>query len=92
MSLGFSYIPGLNTKFASLTKEVKQGIMGGLIVLVGLSIFGLGCLQVQPQFTCDQEGGIGLAKVIVSCLIANQTMFLITPQTAEVKAVKPKTV
>jgi hypothetical protein len=52
LSLVFSYIPGLNTWYAALAKELKQLIMLALVVIVAAAAYGLACagvLESLPQ-------------------------------------------
>jgi hypothetical protein len=53
--------------------------MAGLLLAVSGAIFGLSCWKVvDPLVTCDQVGLVGLVKVFVLALIANQAMFTLT--------------
>jgi len=93
LSLLFSYIPGLNTKFAALAKETKQLIMLGLLLVVAVCAFGLACAGVLTDLfgimiTCDKAGAIGLVQAFVLAAIANQATYTLTPQTKAVKAAK----
>jgi multisubunit Na+/H+ antiporter MnhB subunit len=87
LSLLFSYVPGLNTWYAALTGEWKRVGMAVLLLLTAGAVFGLSCANVLSYVTCDQAGAIGMIKIFVSALIANQAAFLITPQTTSVKTV-----
>jgi hypothetical protein len=87
LSLLFSYVPGLNTWYAALTGEWKRVGMAVLLLLTAGAVFGLSCAQVLTYVTCDQVGAIGLVKIFVAALIANQATFVISPQTVTVKAV-----
>ena len=89
LSLLFSYIPGLNVKFAELGSEVKRLIMAGLLLVVAGSIYGLSCAGWGTSFgvevACDQEGLLNLVQVFVIALIANQGAYAITPKTTAVR-------
>jgi len=89
LSLLFSYIPGLNVKFAELGSEVKRLIMAVLLLVVAGSIYGLSCAGWGASFgiavTCDQVGALNLIQVFVLALIANQSAYAITPQTSAVR-------
>lgn len=92
LSLLFSYIPKLNTKFAAKTEEEKKLWMLGLLVLVAGAAFGLSCtkygLMIGIPVQCTDAGLIELGKVLAAAAIANQTAFALTPQTKKVKAAK----
>ena len=92
LSLAFSYIPGLNVKFAALTEEYKKLSMLGLLVLVAGIVFGLTCTKYGAMLgiplTCDEAGGFALLKILLAAAVANQTTFKLTPQTRGVKLAK----
>ena len=90
LSLVFSYIPGLRTWYAGLKDEIKRLIMLGLLLLTAGAIFGLICygLIVSGNIACDKNGIIGLVKLFVLALIANQSTYLITPTATDVRAIK----
>lgn len=93
LSLLFSYIPGLNVWFASLKSEIKSLIMLGLIVIVAGAAYGLACAGVLENLTgigltCDQPGLLGLIRAVFLAIIANQSTFLISPQTKAVQEAK----
>jgi len=89
LALLFSYIPGLNASFAGLGSEVKRLIMAGLLFLVAGSIYGLACAGVGASLDisvlCTQEGFLGLVKVFVLAVIANQSAYAIAPRTLSVR-------
>lgn len=86
LSLGFSYIPGLSTKYAALSSELKSLIMAGLLLVTSGAIFGLGCGGIiQNGLTCDQNGLVQLVGIFVSALISNQATYVLSPQTQAVK-------
>lgn len=89
LSLFFSYVPKLNTKFAALATESKRLIMLGLLAATAVVIYGLGCGGiVQTGIACSQQGLTRLVYIFVLAMISNQSTFTITPQTSAVKAVK----
>jgi hypothetical protein len=89
LSLAFSYIPGLNVKFAALNDTWKRLIMLFLLLVVAGVIYGLGCADIiQPGLTCDKAGLTQLVWMFVLAAMANQTTFKLTPQTKAVKAAK----
>lgn len=91
-SLILNYIPGVNDWYAKQTSGIKS-----LIVLIGLFVIsavsiGIACAGLAGDFgistTCDKSGIIEAGKVFVIALVASQGMYLISPQTKKVKAVK----
>lgn len=79
LSLLFSYIPGLNVKFAALCAETKRLIMAGLLLLISAGIFGLSCGGILSAVTCDQAGILRLVWMFVMAVVANQSTYQITP-------------
>ena len=92
LSLAFSYIPGLNTKFAALDVQQKKLSMLGLLVLVAGAVFGLACTKygamIGIPFACDEQSAIELGKILIAAAVANQAMFSLTPQTMAVRIAK----
>jgi putative flippase GtrA len=93
LSLAFSYIPNLRTWFAEKTKEFQQLAMLGMMILVALSTYGLACAGVLSdlfglEMTCDKIGILGLVKALIFAIMANQGMYKLTPQMADVQLAK----
>jgi hypothetical protein len=88
LSLLFSYIPGLNAKFAALESMYKRLIMAGLLLLTAAAIFGLSCAGYWPQVTCDRGGVLKLIEVFIAALIANQAAYAISPVAPAVQTAK----
>ena len=93
LSLAFSYIPGLSTKFAALAPEKKRLIMLGLLALVAGGSFGLACAGLLSSLagaaaTCDRAGALGLVRTFVLAAVFNQGAYLISPQTQAVALIK----
>ena len=88
LSLAFSYIPGLSTKFAKLESSTKRLIMAGLLLLTGGAAFGLSCAGVFATVTCDKAGALGLVSHFIMALIANQSAYSISPETRAVAEAK----
>lgn len=79
LSLSFSYVPGLNVWFQGLEKQNKQALMGGLLVVVALAIFLLQCGGIYEfGVICSKDGGVQFLHVLVSALVANQSIYLLT--------------
>lgn len=79
LSLLFSYVPGLNDKFNSLSATVKRLIMAGLLLLVAIGALALSCAQVVVTVECTQAGLLALINVYIAALVANQAAYMITP-------------
>ena len=80
LSLGFSYIPGLNDWYDSQQPTNKRLIMALSIIAVAAGAFGLSCAGVLQSVACDQAGALGLVEAVISALVANQATFLISPK------------
>ena len=94
LSLLFSYVPGLSTKFAGLSKEAKSLIMLGILAVVAGVVYGLSCTSWGAAWnisiTCDQAGAQKLIGAFIAALVANQATYLISPPTPKVEAAKMK--
>jgi hypothetical protein len=88
LSLLFSYVPKLSESFAVLDGVYKRLIMAGLLVVVAGFTFGLSCANVVSSVTCDQAGAIGLLEALIAALVANQSVYAISPETKSVKEAK----
>lgn len=88
LSLVFSYVPGLSGKFAQLESSLKRLIMAALLLIVAAAAFGLSCAKVFATVECSEAGALGLVKVFVLALVANQSAYLISPETSEVSGAK----
>jgi hypothetical protein len=88
LSLFFSYVPKINTWFASLASEYKRLIMLGVLLATALGVYGVSCLGWWPVVTCDQVGIKSLAEALLMAAIANQTAYSLSPQTSGVKNAK----
>ena len=86
LSLAFSYIPGLNVAYAGLSEEAKKAIMAGLLLLTSIVLVVFSCTGiVATSIMCDKPGLILLAWIFIQALIANQSIYKITPKTKAVK-------
>ena len=57
--------------------KVKAQIMGGLLLVVALGVFGLSCANVYPLVECSQAGAKELFGLLITALIANQSTFVL---------------
>jgi hypothetical protein len=63
--------------------------MFGMLFIVAIVIFVLQCYGIlDASLTCDKQGAISLVWILLSAVVANQSVFKITPQTDAVKAAK----
>jgi hypothetical protein len=90
LSLLFSYVPGLRTKYAALSGEVKRVIMLVLLIIVSVGVYGLNCYGLIPQgnLTCDKSGILTLVNYFILAVVSNQTAYTISPQLSDVRAAK----
>lgn len=88
LSLAFSYVPGLHDRFEPLDATRKRLILLGLLVACAGIAFGLGCLGWGDlwgiQISCDRTGLTGLMEQTVLAIIANQSIYAISPRRLEV--------
>jgi hypothetical protein len=87
LSLAFSYIPGLKTRYEPLSAEMKRLIMLGLLLLVVAGVFALACSRFGAYLSeagipiaCDEPGLVGLVWSLVLAVMANQSTHLIAPR------------
>jgi hypothetical protein len=83
LSLAFSYLPRLSNWFDKLPPQYKRVCMGGLLVAVAGAVFSLSCGGIVASVACDRAGLLGLVKVLIAALIANQSAFLLTKRSAK---------
>jgi hypothetical protein len=89
LSLLFSYVPGLNAKFAALDPVYKRLIMLLLLLITAAGIYGLNCGGViQTGLACGREGISQIVWYFILSSIANQTSYQLSPPTQGVIAAK----
>jgi hypothetical protein len=76
LSLALAYVPKLNDWYNAKDKTAKVQIMGGLLVVAALGVFGLSCANVFVFVACSMVGAKELLGILVSALIANQATFM----------------
>jgi energy-converting hydrogenase Eha subunit C len=89
VSLILSYVPSLRVWFAGIQRQFKSLIMLGILALVSVTIWvagGLGLLAINIPF--DQQGFVGLVKVFLVTVMANQATYLLSPEPVDVKLAK----
>ena len=84
LSLTFSYIPGARSWFERFEPEIRRLIM---LVLLGLTagiVYGLSCMGWASDWgislNCDRSGLLGLIEQLVLAIIANQSIYAISPR------------
>ncbi len=82
LSVGCSYVPGVNAKFNSLEPTQKRLVMLGLLALASLGVFLLSCFNsgLSPIVQCSREGAWGLARAFGLAVVANQAAYQVSPK------------
>lgn len=84
LSLTFSYVPGASSWFERFEPEIRRLIMLALLVFTASVVYGLSCLGWASEWgislTCDQSGFLGLIEQLVIAIIANQSIYAISPR------------
>lgn len=92
LSLLFSYVPGLNAKFAGLESTYKRLIMLALLFVSAGAIYGLACAgwaaDLGIAVTCDKAGLIQVLQAFGAAAIANQAAYALSPETKPVAEAK----
>lgn len=90
LSLAFTYIPGLNSWFASLAEDMKKALMGALTILTAFVIYILACTPSLgfPYVSCPTGGIWELLGIILVALGVNQGVDRISPEPKRVKVAK----
>ena len=86
ISLLFNYFPGLNTWFSALRTEVKSSIMIGLLAVASVAIYLLslyGIIEISQPVDW-----VLVLRTFILAVVANQSAYVIAPQTSAVKAAK----
>jgi hypothetical protein len=83
LSLIFSYVPGATDWFEPFPSQVKRLIMLFLLLSTSAVVYSLACLGWGTTWniavTCDQKGLMGLIEQTVIAIIANQSIYAISP-------------
>jgi hypothetical protein len=80
LSLVFSYVPGVAGWYEKLQADWKRVLMAVLLLAVAGAISGLSCGGVIDAVECSQAGALGLVKILIAALVANQGTYLISPK------------
>lgn len=86
ISLLFSYVPGFNVWFDKQTGEMKRLIAFAALAVTSVAIVALSCYGVYDLgVVCSESGLLDFFKVFILSLVSNQSTYLISPTTNEVK-------
>lgn len=77
LSLAFGYVPGLRPWYEALDSVRKAQVMGALLVLAALLIYGGACYTPWQAVVCAEEGFWALVKLLGLALFANQSTYLL---------------
>ncbi len=84
LSLAFSYIPGVRSWFLEIDPAIKRLIMLALLAVTSAGVYGLSCLGWGIEWgitlNCDQTGLLGIVRQFIIAVIANQSIYTISPQ------------
>jgi hypothetical protein len=84
LSLAFSYIPGLSSRYEPLDGTRKRLTMLACLLAIALTSVGMACSGVLaslvPSISCTQSGIVALLQSFVLATVANQSTYLITPK------------
>ncbi len=76
LSLGLSYIPGLNAKWEQLAPDNKQGIMGLLLFVATVGIYVAGCQGWVTNLACPTAWQA--VEQFILAAMANQATYGLT--------------
>ena len=88
LSLIFMYIPGLRSWYAAQATELKSVIMLGSLAAVSAFIMASSCLGWWTWVSCDQGGIMKLVETFIVALVANQSIYVISPEPGDVREAK----
>jgi len=81
--LAFSYVPGLNVKYAGLKKNIQNLVTAGIVLATTIAIY---LAVLYKLFTLEGPLSIGDAiRVFFMTLVAKVTVGAVAPEMEEVK-------
>jgi len=84
LSLLFSYVPGLSGWFDAKDKTIKRLIMAVLLLVVAGGALALSCANLaNTGVACTQQGVMDLIGIYILALVANQSVYAISPHGAK---------
>ena len=75
LSLIFGYVPGARQWFEALEPVRRAQVMGGLLILAALIIYGGACYTPWQAVECAEAGFWKLAELLGAALLANQAAY-----------------
>lgn len=78
LSLVLSYVPGLSGWWDTLAPDRKRLIMLALLALAAVGIYAADCYGLYATGVCGDWQG--LVSVFLAALIANQSVYALSPQ------------
>lgn len=81
ISLAFSYVPGLSTKYDALDGTRKRLVMLGVLLVVAVGAFGASCAGIAQYAACDMAGAKTMLDAFIAAAVANQATHMLTPNT-----------
>ncbi|KON33814.1 hypothetical protein AC477_01105 [miscellaneous Crenarchaeota group-1 archaeon SG8-32-1] len=76
LTLVLSYAPGIAGEYEKLTKEMKQVVNIVLMLIAAILIFVLSCAgMLDVGIVCTWNGALSLLGLLISGLIANQSIY-----------------
>ena len=97
LSLIFSYLPGLNTWYATKSDTFKKLFQVSWLLVVTIAIYGAGCVPELasrlpfPAMACTAAGAWDLVIMFLTAVVTNQATFLLSPKAKSVVAAKAYT-
>lgn len=76
LSLALAYLPKVKDWYDAKDGATKAQIMGALLVVSALGVFGLSCANLYPLVACTVQGAKDLLSILIVALMANQASFL----------------
>lgn len=87
LALLFDYAGGLAEWYDQLSEIRKKQLMGGLLLLVSVSVFLGQCFNIfATNFSCDQAGAMDLLYQFILAIGVNQGTHVLFKPTMEYKA------
>lgn len=77
LSLAAAYIPAFAKWYDSFDAAGKARVMGALLFVSAVGVFGLSCAGLFGLVPCTVAGALDLLSVLIAALVANQATFLL---------------
>lgn len=80
LSLGFSYVPGFNQWFQSLSGVYKRLVLAAALLLVAVGSVALSCAGLfDTGAVCSEQGIMDVVSALILAFVASQAMYTATP-------------